>query len=118
MSTSDGAAAIADLSMRTRALALRVIRPCGSLPRNQVTRVLGDQVLKCGTSVGAYYREGRRARSSREYVSKLGGALMELEETAYWLELLVESEIVKAARLRPLLAEVDKLIAIFTACRN
>ncbi|MEX0717089.1 MAG: four helix bundle protein [Planctomycetaceae bacterium] len=118
MSDRNETSATVDLGKRTKALALRVIRLCGSLPRNHVTRVLGDQVLKCGTSVGAHYREGRRARSSKEYVSKLGGALMELGETAYWFELLVESEIVKTARLKPLLAEVDELIAILTVCKN
>lgn len=117
MSKADGAVAV-DLSVRTKSLALRVIRLCGSLPRSHTAKILGDQVLRCGTSVGAHYREGRRARSPKEYVSKLGGALMELDETAYWLELLAESGIVKPPRLQPLQAEIDELIAILVACKN
>ena len=81
-----------DLKQRTKQLALRIIRMFGSLPKTDVARVLGRQVLRSGTSVGANYREAHRARSAAEFVSNiLGDCLKELEETVYWLELLVES---------------------------
>jgi four helix bundle protein len=75
---------------------------------------MGKQVLKSGTSVGANFREAHRARSDAEFVSKLGDCLRELDETAYWLELLVESEFVPAPQLAPLQDECNQLIAILT----
>lgn len=84
-----------DLRVRTKAFALRIIRVFGALPRTIEAQVIGKQVLRSGTSVGAHYREACRARSDAEFVSKIEGGLQELEETCYWLELLVESGIVK-----------------------
>jgi four helix bundle protein len=80
-----------DLKTRTKAFALRVIRLYSALPQTPVAQVIGKQLLRSGTSVGAHYREGARSRSDAEFISKLEGALQELEETAYWLELLGES---------------------------
>jgi four helix bundle protein len=80
-----------DLKTRTRDFALRIVHLYGALPKSTVAQVIGRQVLRSGTSVGANYREGIRARSSTEYATKLNISLMELEETAYWLELLEES---------------------------
>src|SRR5579871_5494095 len=91
-----------ELKRRTREFALRVIRLYGALPQRQEAWVIGKQLLRSGTSVGAHYREGTRARSDAEFVSKLEGALQELEETAYWLELIVGAEILPAARLSDL----------------
>jgi len=102
-----------DLRVRTKAFALRIIRLYGALPKTTVAQVLGKQVLRSGTSVGAHYREATRARSTAEFISKIEGGLQELEETVYWLELLVESGIVPGARLVDLCAEADELIAIF-----
>jgi len=76
-----------DLKERTREFALRIVRCYAALPRTTVAQVLGKQMLRAGTSVGAHYREGVRSRSDAEFVSKLDGALQELEETCYWLEL-------------------------------
>ena len=104
-----------DLRARTKAFALRIIRLYVSLPKTQEGQVIGRQVLKSGTSPGAHYREAFRARSTGEYVSKIGGALQELDETTYWLELLIESGIVPAKRLADLLNEANELIAIFTS---
>ena len=87
----------------------------GMLPPTEVARVLGKQVLRSGTSVGANYREGCRAHSDAEFVSKLQIGLQELEETAYGLELLAESNIYSAERLQPLLTGTDELTAILTA---
>lgn len=104
-----------DLRARTKAFALRIIRLYVSLPRTQEGQVIGRQVLKSGTSPGAHYREAFRARSTAEYLSKIGGALQELDETTFWLELLIESGIVPAKRLADLLNEANELIAIFTS---
>ena len=105
-----------DLKVRTKAFALRIIKLFVALPKSPEAQVLGLQVLKSGTSVGAHYRESRRARSDAEVISKLEGGLQELEETQYWLELLSESGIVPADRLAPLLAEADELTAILVTC--
>ena len=102
-----------DLKERTKAFALRIIRLYSALPNTTVAQVLGKQVLRSGTSVGAHYREAHRARSTAEFVSKLNGGLQELEETAYWLELLTEAAIVEPDRLKPLSQETEELTAIF-----
>src|SRR5262245_43354069 len=104
-----------DLRARTLHFALRVVRMYSSLPKSEVARVLGHQALRSGTSVGAYYREGSRARSTAEFVSKIETAIQELDETLYWLELIVGSQLVKAARLAALQAEAHELLAILTA---
>lgn len=103
-----------DLRQRTKQFALRVIRLFTSLPKTTEAQVLGKQVLRSGTSVGANYREAHRSRSKPEFISKLGDCLKELDETAYWLELLVESEIVPADHLASLQDECNQLTAIFT----
>jgi four helix bundle protein len=103
-----------DLRERTKAFALRIIRLYGALPKKMEAQVIGKQVLRAGTSIGAHYREGRRARSDAEFISKISVALQELDETAYWLELLVEAEIVPVQKMEALQQETDELIAIFT----
>ena len=84
------------------------------LPKRTEAEVIGKQALRSGTSVGANFREAHRARSDAEFLCKLGDCLKELEETCYWLELLVEGEIVPADRLAPLQDECNQLIAILT----
>ena len=106
------AAAPRDLLVRTKEFALRIIRLYGALPRTTVARVIGRQVLRSGTSVGAHLREGKRSRSDAGLISKIEGALQEIEETVYWLELLSESGIVKARLLDPLVEEAQELTAI------
>lgn len=107
-----------DLKVRTRKFALRIIKLYQSLPKSGEAQVIGKQVLRSGTSIGAQYREACRAKSPADFVNMLGGALKELDETAYWLELLVESEIVPAAKLTDLQKETDELIAIFVSSIN
>jgi four helix bundle protein len=109
---------LSDLKLRTKSFALRVIRMVSALPRTTSAQVLGRQVLRSGTSVGAHYREACRARSVAEFLSKMEGGLQELEETAYWLELVADSEIVPAARLADLRQEADELIGIFVTSIN
>jgi four helix bundle protein len=102
-----------DLKGRTRHFALRIIRLYTALPKRSESQIIGKQVLRSGTAVGANYREGLRARSKSEYPAKLSLGLMELEETLYWLELVEKAGIVSPARLELLKAETCELTAIF-----
>lgn len=103
-----------DLRKRTKTFALRIIKMYSALPKATEAQVLGKQVLRSGTSVGANYREAYRGRSDAEFIAKMGDCLRELDETAYWLELIVESNIMPQQKLAPLSDETDQLIAIFT----
>lgn len=102
-----------DLRQRTKVFALRVIRLFGALPRTVPAQILGKQVLRSGTSVGANYREAYRSRSKAEFVAKAGDCLREIEETDYCLELLVEGKIVSGEKLASLRLETNELVAIF-----
>ena len=107
-----------DLRKRTKDFALRIIRLYSFLPESTVAQVIGKQVLRSGTSVGAHYREAFRSRSDAEFISKIQGGLQELEETVYWFELLIESELVSEKRLKNLLQEASELTAIFITSVN
>src|SRR5213082_1727731 len=102
-----------DLRERTKSFALSVVRMFSALPKVTEAQVLGRQLLRSGTSIGANYREAYRGRSKAEFISKCGDSLRELEETAYWLELLVQATIVPPETLEALARESDELIAIF-----
>ncbi len=102
-----------DLRERTKQFALRVVRMYASLPKTVEAQVIGKQVLRSGTSVGAQYREAKRARSTAEFTSKIESGMQELDETLYWLELLADSGIVPAPRLSDLRNEANELLAIF-----
>jgi four helix bundle protein len=82
-----------DLKQRTKSFALRIIRLYSALPKRGAAQILGTQVLKSGTSAGAHYREACRAKSDADFISKIEGALQELDETQYWLELIGEAKI-------------------------
>ena len=97
---------------RTKRFALRVIRLVRSLPNDDVARVIGKQLLRSGTSLGANYRAACRARSPAEFCSKMGIVEEEADESAFWMELLIEGEIVKEKLLEDLLAEANELVAI------
>jgi four helix bundle protein len=97
---------------RTKQFALRVIRLYSSLPRDTASQVIGKQMLRSGTSVAANFREASRARSDAEFISKLGIVEQELDETALWFELLVESNMVAQTKLGSLMQEVDELLRI------
>ena len=103
-----------DLRQRTKAFALRIVRLVAALPRNRVGDVLGRQVLKSGTSIGANYREALRASSKKHFISTIRIVVREADETLYWLELLAESQSVKPARLADLVKECCELVAIFS----
>ena len=102
-----------DLRQRTRQFALRIIKLYAALPKSVEAQVLGKQVLRSGTSVGAHYREACSAKSNADFISKIEGGLQELDETLYWLELFEESNIVGSRRLEPLKQETNELIAMF-----
>lgn len=102
-----------DLRMRTKEFALRILHMFSKLPKNFEAQHIGKQVLRSGTSVGANYREAHRARSKAEFIAKCGDSLRELDETAYWFELVVDGEIVPAVKLSALRQECDELTAIF-----
>lgn len=104
---------VVDLRQRTKEFALRVIRLYSNLPKSTEAQVIGKQLLRSGTSVGANYREAYRARSKVEFSAKAGIALMEIEESCYWLELLVDADLIPAERLAPLQKEAGELTAIF-----
>jgi len=107
---------IIGLKERTMDFSLRIIRLYSYMPKTTIAQVIGKQILRSGTSVGAHYREASRARSIAEFISKIGGGQQELEETPYWLELLSKAEIVPAHRLEDLLKESSELMAIFITC--
>jgi len=101
-----------DLKKRTKAFALRVIALVEALPRSRTADVIGNQLLRSGTSVGANYRSACRGRSTAEFISKMGIVEEEADESLFWMELLIESGIVKACKLKPLMEETNEIIAI------
>ena len=104
-----------NLMPRTKTYALKIIRLYAALPKTTVAQVLGRQLLRSGTSVGAHYREASRGKSTADFISKIEGALQELDESAYWLELLADSNTGPANELPALKKETEELISIFVA---
>jgi len=104
-----------DLEQRTKKFALYVIQFVGNLPSTPATRVMGHQLLKSGTSIGANYREANRAESINDFIHKIGIVEKECSESQYWLELFNEAEIGSEAQRRWLLKEAGELLAIFVA---
>jgi four helix bundle protein len=104
-----------ELRARTKKFALRVIRLFKNLPRSSEAQILGRQLLRSGTSVGANYRAAGRARSAAEFSAKIGIVLEEADESVFWLECLIETGIVKRELLQDLLKEANELVAIFAA---
>ena len=105
------------MQLRTKRFAVAVIRVCNSLPYSAVSRTIASQLLRSATSIGANYRAVCRARSQADFVSKMGVVLEETDESAYWLELLAEAQIVGDERLAQLRNEAEQLTAIFAASR-
>ena len=94
---------------------MRIIRLCAALPENRTSDVIARQLLRSGTSPGAHFREALRARSKAEYVSKMNGGVMELEETLYWLEIVEGAELIAPEKLQSLVKETNELIAVFVS---
>ena len=107
------------LKERTKDFALRVMTLVDHLPKNRKGRIIGDQLLRSATSVAANYRAACRARSTAEFAAKLGTVLEEADESVLWMELITDGGLLKASRVRALLAEANELTAImFTARRT
>ncbi len=100
---------------RTKAFAVRIVKLVSAIPRGRTGDVLGRQLLKSGTSIGANYREATRASSKRHFITTLEVAAREADETLYWLELLAETDTIERPKLSSLTQENDELIAILTA---
>ena len=105
------------LRQRTKSMALRVIKLVQALPKTVVGEVIGKQVLRSGTSVAANYYGACKARSRRDFISKIGIAEEEADETLLWLELIVDSKLIEEIRVDELIGEVNEIISILAASR-
>jgi four helix bundle protein len=106
------------LRARTKDFAIRVIHLFQALPPNKEAQIIGNQLLRCGTSIGANYRSACHARSRADFISKIGIVLEEADESVFWIELLCDLKIMKKERLDDLLQEARELTAIFAASRQ
>jgi four helix bundle protein len=104
-----------ELKNRTFEFGVRVISAAEALPKTETARILGRQLLRAGTSVGANYRAAARARSQADFISKLGVVEEECDESAYWMEVIIARKLLRRAQLKGLLAEADELLAIIVA---
>ena len=107
-----------ELKARTKQFALRVLKVADSLPRSPSGRTLSSQIADSGTSVASNYRAACKARSRKEFISKLGIAEEEGDETQFWLEMIMESGLIPSNRLKPLLQEAHEITAILAASRK
>lgn len=107
-----------ELRARSKQFAIRVVKLSQALPNTREAWVLGKQVLRLGTSVAANYRAACRARSKLEFIARIGIVVEEIDETVFWLELLIETGIVTKKRMGALLAEGSELLAIFAASQH
>ncbi len=103
-----------EMKKRTKQFALRVIKLAGALPENPAGRAIANQVIRSGTSVGANYRAALRARSTKDFSNKIG-VVLEADESAFWMELIVEGKVMPENRVTDLLREANELTAIFAA---
>jgi len=108
----------ADLKARTKQFALRVIKLVDALPRTIQGRAVANQIIRSATSVAANYRAACRARSRAEFIAKIGVVEEEADETAFRLELIIDSALLTQTRVRPLLTEAGELVAIMAASRK
>ena len=108
----------ANLKQRTKTFALRVLKLAGTLSGHFVGRRIADQLLRAGTSVAANYRAACRARSTADFVNKLAVAEEEADESAFWIELLIDGGVVPKRRVENLLSEAEQLTAILVASRR
>src|SRR5256885_7721028 len=103
------------LQDRTKKFAVRVIKAFARLPKNEATRIIGRQFLRSGTSLAANYRADCRARSGADFISKISVVTEEADETLFWLELLIDSELINTKKVQSLMAECEELLKIFAA---
>ena len=107
-----------NLKIRSKQFALRIIKLVESLPNTVTAKAIGRQLVRSGTSVPAKYRAARRARSNADFIAKMGIVEEETDESAFWIELLVEAEIVKKGKVEDLLDEANQLTAIWVSSIN
>ncbi len=107
-----------ELIERTKQFALRIIKLVGALPRTIEGRSIAGQLMRSGTSVAANYRAACRARSKVEFVAKLGIVEEEADESAFWLELIIDASLMKESKVRPLLAEAGEIVAITASSKK
>jgi four helix bundle protein len=107
-----------ELKRRTKQFALRILKLVSALPRSIEGRAIGNQLVRSGTSVGANYRAACRGRSKAEFISKLGTVEEEADESAFWLELIIEGGLLEKKRVESLLQEANELVAIMVASRK
>jgi len=107
-----------DLKRRTKQFALRVLKLVAALPRTLARKTIGGQLVRSGTSVGANYRAACRARSKLEFIAKIGIVEEEADESAFWMELIIESELLKLPLVQPLLDEANELAKIMSSSRK
>jgi|SRR6185503_11230801 len=107
-----------DLKIRTKQFALRIIKIVRFIAKDPVGRVLGNQLLRSGTSVAANYRAACRCKSRADFINKIGTVVEEADETQFWLELLIDAEIVEENLLISVLKESTEITAIMTSSRN
>jgi four helix bundle protein len=103
------------LKQRTFQFGVRVIPAVEALPKSETGRILGRQLLRAGTSVGANYRAAARARSQADFMAKLGVVEEECDESAYWMEMILARKLMKKLQLSNLLTEANELLAITVA---
>ncbi len=103
---------------RTQEFALRTIRLCDSLPKKRTTDIIGRQLLRCGTSVGATYRAACRAKSRADFVAKMGIVEEECDECIYWMELLIRGDIMELRMLVDLMQEANEILSMVIASRK
>jgi four helix bundle protein len=106
-----------DLQRRTKQFALRVLKLVDSLPNRRSGWIIGDQLGRCATSVGANYRAACKSRSRAEFISKIGVVEEEADESAFWLEMILGSAMLASEEVGPLLREANELVAIMGASR-
>jgi four helix bundle protein len=107
-----------EMIARTKQFALRIMKLVGALPKSIQGRAIASQLMRSGTPVAANYRAACRSRSKAEFVTKLGTVEEEADETAFWLELIIEGSLLTAAQIQPLLAEASELVAITAASKK
>jgi four helix bundle protein len=107
-----------ELKKRTKQFGLRIIRLVEALPKTKTAIAIGNQLVRCGTSVGANYRAACRGRSKADFIAKLGIVEEEADESAYWLEMLVEAKVLRPDSVKGLMAEGDELTAIMATSRK
>jgi len=106
-----------ELKKRTKQFALRIMKLVAALPKSIEGRVVGNQLIRSGTSVGANYRSACKGRSKAEFIAKLGIVEEEADESAYWMELIIEGDLLKEELVQPLLDEANEIAAIMAASR-